>query len=101
MWLAPIELHRSLANIMAAFGVRKSRSTNSLQWVVCLLHTNELPFRHVLAMLDSTTESPDSFSGPFGKSLIGDISSWPVAANFSQTHILYKVARIRYSRFEC
>ena len=33
-------------------------------------------------MLDGTPKSPDSFSGPTGKSLTGDVSSWPVAANF-------------------
>ena len=53
-----------------------------LQWVVCLLHTNELPLRHVFTMLDGTTKSPDSFSGPIGKSLNGEVSSWPVAAHF-------------------
>ena len=53
-----------------------------LQWVICLLHTNELPLRHVFTMLDGTTKSPDSFSGPIGKCLNGDVSSWPVAANF-------------------
>ena len=53
-----------------------------LQWVICLLHTNEPPLRHVFTMLDGTTKSPDSFSGPIGKSLAGDVSSWPVAANF-------------------
>ena len=53
-----------------------------LEWVICLLHTNELPLRQVFTMLDGTTKSPDSFSGPIGKSLTGDVSSWPVAANF-------------------
>ena len=33
-------------------------------------------------MLDGTTKSPDSFSGPIGKSLNGEVSSWPVAAHF-------------------
>ena len=37
-----------------------------LQLVVCLLHCNELPLRHVF-LLDGTTKSPDSFSGPVGK----------------------------------
>ena len=53
-----------------------------LQWVICLLHTNELPLRHVFTMLDGTTNSPDTFAGPIGKCLTGDVSSWPVAANF-------------------
>ena len=33
-------------------------------------------------MLERTTKSPDSFLGPIGKCLHGDVSSWPVAANF-------------------
>ena len=33
-------------------------------------------------MLDGTTNSPDTFAGPIGKCLTGDVSSWPVAANF-------------------
>ena len=38
--------------------------------------------RHVFTMLDGTTNSPDTFAGPIGKCLTGDVSSWPVAANF-------------------
>ena len=53
-----------------------------LQWVICLLHTNELPLRHVFTMLDGTTNSPDTFAGPIGKCLTGDVSNWPVATNF-------------------
>ena len=37
-----------------------------LQWVVCLLHLNELPLRHVFQNLDGITSGPDSFSGPIG-----------------------------------
>ena len=49
-----------------------------LQWVVCLLHCNELPLRHVFPELDGTTKSPDSFSEPVGKILNGKVSTWPV-----------------------
>ena len=49
-----------------------------LQWVICLLHTNELPLRHVFQVLDGSTNSPDTFAGPIGKNLSGDVSSWPV-----------------------
>lgn len=37
-----------------------------LQWVVCLLHFNELPFRHLFQTLDGETTGPKSFSGPIG-----------------------------------
>ena len=31
----------------------------ALQWIICLLHLNELPLRHVFTTLDGTTNSPD------------------------------------------
>ena len=34
---------------------------NPLQWSICLLHCNELPFRHVFKMLDGTNNSPELF----------------------------------------
>lgn len=43
----------------------------SLQWFICLLHFNELPYRHLLEHLDGTTTGPASFSGPIGKQLPG------------------------------
>ena len=61
-----------------------------LQWVICLLHTNELPLHHVFTMLDGTTKSPDSFSGPIGKSLTGNFQAdlLLLILNQSQTHTL-------------
>ena len=49
-----------------------------LQWAVCLLHADELPFRHVFIYLDGTTNGPDSFQGPIGKQIDCDISELPV-----------------------
>ena len=43
----------------------------ALQWVICLLHINELPLRHVFMDIDGTTKSPDAFSRPIGKSQVG------------------------------
>ena len=40
---------------------------------MCLLRCSELPLRHVFQELDGTTSSPDSFSGPVGKSLKGPL----------------------------
>jgi len=50
-----------------------------LHWVVCLLHLNELPLRHVFASIDGPTVSADSFAGPIGKKLKGAVSEWKVA----------------------
>ena len=38
-------------------------------WVVCQIHTNELPLRHLIEKLDGKTTSKDGFSGPIGKKL--------------------------------
>jgi len=40
-----------------------------LQWLVCLLHANELPLRHLLQTLDGVTQGPKGFSGVIGKAL--------------------------------
>ena len=51
-----------------------------LQWVVCLLHTNELSLRHVFLELDGSTKSPDAFAEPISKTLDSNVSQWPVVA---------------------
>ena len=40
-----------------------------LQWLVCLLHSNELPLRHLFLHLDGATIGPLGFYGPIGKAL--------------------------------
>jgi hypothetical protein len=40
-----------------------------LQWIVCLLHANELPLRHLFQHLDGSTTGPRGFSGPIGNAL--------------------------------
>ncbi|GBM59719.1 hypothetical protein AVEN_40644-1 [Araneus ventricosus] len=40
-----------------------------LQWSICLLHFNKLPFRHILQHIDGQTAGPKSFSGPIGQQL--------------------------------
>ena len=49
-----------------------------LQWVICLLHLNELPLRHVFQNLDGVISGPDVFSGPIGRQLNGAVSKWKV-----------------------
>lgn len=40
-----------------------------VQWLICLLHANELPLRHLMQKLDGGTQGPDVFSGIIGKAL--------------------------------
>lgn len=43
----------------------------SLQWAICLLHFNELPFRSLFQTIDGVTSGPKSFSGQIGSKLNG------------------------------
>ncbi|XP_050308327.1 uncharacterized protein LOC126744782 [Anthonomus grandis grandis] len=40
-----------------------------LQWIICMLHLNELPLRHLFNKLDGKTTGPHSYNGPIGKQL--------------------------------
>mgnify|MGYP003507315969 FL=1 len=40
-----------------------------MQWLICLLHANELPLRHLIQKRDGAAEGPEVFSGVIGKSL--------------------------------
>ena len=54
-----------------------------LQWMICMLHLNELPFRHIFEAIDGRTTGPKSFEGDIGKEFNGDLRLLPVA-NFKQ-----------------
>ena len=40
-----------------------------LQWFICLLHTNELPLRHLFQKLDGATSGANTFTGSIGQAL--------------------------------
>ena len=44
-----------------------------LQWVICLLHLNELLLRHVFQNIDGVTSGPHSSSEPIGRKLNGAV----------------------------
>lgn len=48
-----------------------------VQWLVCLLHANELPLRHLFEHLDGKTTGPRSFTGVIGEAL-KDCENLPV-----------------------
>jgi hypothetical protein len=45
----------------------------SVQWLVCLLHANELPFRHIFESIYGKTTGPTTFKGVFGAQLKTDV----------------------------
>lgn len=44
----------------------EKRIGRPFQRVVCLLHTNELPLRHLFQSLDGKSTGPSTYSGPLG-----------------------------------
>ena len=54
-----------------------------LQWIVCLLHANELPFRHAFDYIDcGMSKGPSKLSGKIGAQLHLDLTKRSVV-NFS------------------
>ena len=49
-----------------------------LQWVICMLHLNELPLRHLFKLMDGSTSGPSSFKGPIGCVIVNDLRSLPI-----------------------
>lgn len=47
----------------------EERLKRPLQWIICMLHLNELPLRHLFNKLDGKTSGPGSYNGPIGKLL--------------------------------
>ena len=45
----------------------EKRLNKRLIWLICALHTNELPLRHLLIELDGRTVGDNKFAGPIGK----------------------------------
>ena len=50
-------------------------------WCICMLHTNELPFRHLIVGIDGATTSNVAFSGPIGK-LLGSVNEMEYQPQF-------------------
>ena len=47
----------------------ESKIGRKLNWLICCLHTNELPLRHLIVGLDGPTLSDNKWSGDLGKIL--------------------------------
>ena len=49
-----------------------------MQWLVCQLHLNELPFKHVFELIDGKTSGPGSFKGEIGKKITEGLTNLEV-----------------------
>lgn len=61
-----------------AIRMLENKLQRPVQWVICLLHGNELPLRHLIQDLDGKTTGPVGFTGPIGKQL-NECEKIPVA----------------------
>ena len=52
-----------------------------LNWIVCGLHLNELPLRHLVILLDGPTNSNTGFTGPVCKAL-NSVTDMPINIKF-------------------
>lgn len=52
-----------------------------LQWIICLLHLNELIFHRIFAFLDSSSISPHSYSSELGQQLLSCETLKPIKFN--------------------
>ena len=57
-----------------------------LLWVICQLHTNELPLRHLMSAQGLKTSGANSFSDELGNLLKGDVQNYEVNTNFEVIH---------------
>ena len=48
-----------------------------VQWSICLIHGNELPFCGLFQLHDGKTSGPNSFKGPLGKQLEDNLTKFP------------------------
>lgn len=54
-----------------------------LQWDICMLHGNELPFRHLFEFHDGKCKGPGVYEGPIGKDIMdNNKKGWASPVNF-------------------
>ncbi|KAK3920111.1 DNA-directed RNA polymerase subunit beta' [Frankliniella fusca] len=56
-------------HIGGAIRLIETKLQQPVQWLICLLHFNELPLRHLVQHVDGPTSGPAGFKGPIGSSL--------------------------------
>ena len=54
---------------IGAFASLEKKLDRKLLWILCMLHLNELPLRHIFVSLDGPTASNNTFQGVIGKLL--------------------------------
>ena len=58
----------------------EKRLNKKLIWLICALHTNELPLRHLIFELDGPSSSSKKLAGPIG-SILDEVSEYDINLN--------------------
>ena len=79
-------IHNSVIRVM------EQELEKTMQHIICLLHSNELPFRHEFIAVDCTSSGHDAFNGKIVKNVakdvwIEDIVSFPTVKGKSQHYL--------------
>src|SRR6218665_2924559 len=56
--------------VEGVFHLLEEHLNRLLQWLVCMMHANELPLRHLINKLDGVTQGPKEFWGIIGRVLM-------------------------------
>ena len=69
-----------------AFACLEKKLGGKLTWVLCMLHLNELPLRHIFVHLDGPTSSNNTFMGVIGK-LLPQVEDLDWSGKFDQVQL--------------
>ena len=72
----------NMGNKKGAIALLEKQLGRRLVWSICLIHTNELPLRHLIATLEGPTGSGNTLTGPAGR-LLPITQSLPCNSKFT------------------
>lgn len=72
----------NVGHMNGAIALLEKQLGKRLLWSICLLHTNELPLRHLIEKLDGPTGSGNTLTGPAGR-LLPITQSLPYNSKFT------------------
>ena len=65
-----------------------------LIWLICAVHTNELPIKHLMAELVGKTASNNAFSGPVGK-IVDKVTNFRVRDSIPKLNVKIELIELR------
>ena len=79
----------------------ENKMGRKLIWLICALHTNELPLRHLMIKLDGKTTSGNKFSGPIGKLITSNVRLLKVKESIPKVGVEIGLIELDKSVIKC